>query len=138
MLFENSNNYFDYIDILNVTGNQNNIKSKFLRGNMFDNEYIPYKDYRIKEYHPNNEKDKKMFEIMMYSFALNDMAIYLDVNPSDMDIYKKYQEYANDLKNLESSFEKEYGPLTNCASNYPKYKWIESPWPWDKENVKYV
>ena len=105
----------------------------FIRGNMFDNLYDSYKNYNPSNLNPSNEKEAMLWSFLQYSFALNDLDLYLDVYPNDnkaMNLYKQYLDIYGDVKN---EYEKKYGPLT-CNSIYAignDWKWNNSPWPWE-------
>lgn len=145
MLFEN--NDYDF-DILSLSGfdfkNPNsynyqdndlklvNSKEGFARGNMFKNEFIPYKDYSYRELRPTCEREALLFKIMELDFAINDLNLYLDLHPEDLEIYKKYKKYTEECMILKDEYSKTYGPLMqeNVESN--SYEWLKNPWPWDK------
>ena len=104
----------------------------FNKGNMFENLYSKYKNhvYKLKV---NNKKDELLYNIQMYTFAMKDLNLYLDLNPDDREMLEEYQRYRKMKEELKSRYEKEYGPL--CASdvtNTMTWTWIKNPWPWDK------
>lgn len=142
MLFEN-NNYLDmFLGMPNMNNQINQSVSDdnvgFLRGNMFDNEYKPYKNYTYIKPKVKNAKEELMFKIMEYSFAINDYNLYLDVHPENMEILNKYKMCVEKLKAKEKEYEEKYGPLSIDYANYNSFKWIESPWPWEREDGSYV
>ena len=51
----------------------------------------------------------------MYTFALKDLILYLDVHPTDQNIIGEYQKIKNTLNDLKTKYENNYNPL--CASN---------------------
>ena len=107
--------------------------SGFVRGNMFDNLYDKYKNYKPCDINPSNEREALLEQWQQYNFALIDLGLYLDVYPNDtnaLNLYKKYLDISNKtLKKYESM----YGPLCTdseyAASN--KWNWDNSPWPWE-------
>ena len=65
----------------------------FLRGNMFQDEYEPYKNLTYFKLNPKDEKEKLLYQVMAYSFAINDLNLYLDLHPEEkqvLDLFKKY------------------------------------------------
>ena len=97
---------------------------------MFENLYSKYKNhvYKLKV---NNKKDELLYKIQMYTFAIKDFTLYLDVFPTDNNILGEYQKAKNKLNELKKEYENKYGPL--CASNVDsddKWTWINNPWPW--------
>lgn len=139
MLFENNNNYFDLMNVYPIINDKfSNETSGFYKGNMFDNEYVPYKNYKESKYIPKDNEEKLLLEIMELSFAINDYNLYLDLHENDREIFRKYQESKEKLESLTKKYENMYGPLQVDCGSYDTFKWLETPWPWDKENVKYV
>ena len=151
MLFENN----DYLDMLfNVSGmnsnndynyaynsqtqNNNGLSEGFLRGNMFDNEFEPYKNMTYIMPKAKTEKERDLFRIMESSFEIIDYTLYLDVHPEDMMILNKYNMETEKLKKLKKEYQEKYGPLGIDQGGYNSFEWINSPWPWDKEDGKYV
>jgi len=129
MYFNENNNYFDSM-IFTRDNTLFTLDEGFNKGNMFENIYSKYKNhvYKLKV---SNKKDELLYKIQMYTFALKDINLYLDVNPSDDSMIEKYNELNSKLKSLREDYSKEYGPL--CASeNDQGWEWISNPWPWDK------
>ena len=148
MLFDNNDMGMDYTflnlagltDDINVVNNMNNYdnnlnlyssKEGFLRGNMFKDEYKPYKNLTYINIRPNNDREAKMYTVMQYSFAINDLNLYLDTHPED-------KEALNILKNLIKEEEKakneyitKYGPLNVCDTSGNEFNWVDSPWSWE-------
>lgn len=139
MFFDN-NDYMDLNMLYNITGinNTEDFNEGFLKGNMFDNIYDPYKNMTYIKPKVNNKKDELLFKIMEYNFAIIDYSLYLDVNPDDEMILNKYKDASKMLEDLCNKYEQKYGPLEINNANYDKYEWINSPWPWDKEDSMYV
>ena len=127
MLFNDDNYYFENLNI-----NDNNLnKAKFLRGNMFDNEFIPFEGMGYVTPKTNSDKDKLLFDIMKSSFAINDYNLYLDLHPNDRDILYKYQNEVKKCKNLSDQYTRLYGPLTIKDIGYDTFKWSECSFPWE-------
>ena len=147
MLFENDNNYLSMLFNANNMDNYNktsgvpaveNDTEGFLRGNMFSNEYVPYKNMTYIKPKLKSERERDLFKVMEVAFAINDYNLYLDVHPENTSILNKYKACTEKFRRLTKEYEEKYGPLSIDASNYSTFKWIESPWPWDKEDGKYV
>ena len=112
-----------------------NSEKGFLRGNMFSDLYVPYKDMTYLPLIPSNEKEDLMYKIMEIDFAINDLNLYLDLNPEDNEIYEKFKIYVDKCMNLKDEYSKKYGPLTLDQVDSNNYKWEEEPWPWDGGNM---
>lgn len=78
-------------------------------------------------------KHKLLRAIQMYSFALDEIRIYLDTHPN----CKEGLEYFHKYKDMKEAAVKEYnrrfGPLTSEQVNSrEKWTWISDPWPWER------
>lgn len=112
----------------------------FLKGNMFVNEYRPYKNYKPGEITFKNEKDKCLVEIMELCFAIGDLNLYLDLHSDDKEMLDKFKSLVEKSVKKEMEYVEKYGPLELIDSdNANKFIWIDSPWPWEKmDGDKYV
>jgi len=120
IIFEDSNDLFSIEDGLNY-------------GNMFKNEYIGYKNYKVAKLVPTNNKGKLLLKIYQLDFALNDLSLYLDLHPDNRRIYELFREYSTKEKMLIQEYEEMYGPMELEDSNYDNYMWYMGAWPWTKE-----
>jgi len=80
-----------------------------------------------------NERREMLKQIKCYSFAVTDLALYLDTHPEDEKALCLHNKYSKELKELKDAYQKVYGPLTFY---YPcnKWRWLEEPWPWEGGN----
>ena len=145
MLFDNNdvNLDFTFLDLANLTNSQSmpkmdmntqNIlpaKEGFLRGNMFKNEYKPYKNLTYVDIRPQSDREAKLFNVMQFSFAINDLNLYLDLHPDDTRVVRLFEELVKEEKQAKKEYMEQYGPLTVTKVKGDKFDWIESPWPWD-------
>lgn len=108
-------------------------KTAFLRGNLFNNLYDPYKNYKYGMLNPSNKKEELLYNLLMHKFVLTELNLYLDTNPNNMKMINLYNQYLSEEKKLCEEYEKNYGPLTTdsrfAAEN--NWKWVKSPWPWE-------
>ena len=150
MLFDNNNVDLDFA-LLNLTSGNNlgksinmtnkmfdksnpNIlpaKEGFLRGNMFKNEYVPYKNLTYINIRPKSDREAKLFNVMQYSFAINDLNLYLDLHPDDKEVMDLFEQLVKEEKEAKKEYMESYGPLTVNKTKGDKFTWIDSPWPWD-------
>ena len=79
-------------------------------------------------------KQEKLYEIQKCNFAAYDLLLYLDTHPEDKKAFEMFRELVEKLKKMKYEYEKEHGPLEayNSAS-FCAFKWLDSPWPWEKE-----
>ncbi len=143
MLFDNvnwNNGTFFQIPGNNMLDNQTQVKETkfltpeegFLRGNLMKNEYDAYKNMTFFKLKPDSEKEKLLFKLMAYCFALNDLNLYLDLHPQDNEAFETFKKYAKEEMELEQIFTDTYGPVTITETQGNTFNWIENPWPWDK------
>ena len=106
-----------------------NYEDGFMYGNMFKNEYKPYKNYKVARLDSTTEKGSLLLKIYQYDFALNDLSLYLDLYPEDRNIYEMFKLYTEELREYVDEYERKYGPMELDNSNYNNYMWDEGPWP---------
>ena len=146
MLFENNDYDFDILSLagLNFNRPQNNYyeydntnplvdpQEGFQRGNMWRNEYVPYRGMTYEKLNHTIERESLLFKIMEMDFAVNDLNLYLDLHPEDNMIYEKFKAYTKECIRLKDEYARTYGPLTLEQTNKNSYEWMKNPWPWDK------
>jgi spore coat protein JB len=119
----------------NIVSNQQamDVTSGWIRGNLFPNLYIPYKNYKPVDLNPTTEKDAMLYQVMQYKFALIELDLYLDTHPNDTNAIGLYNQYLNIEKQLSNKYESMYGPLTLESNYLAKNNWVwkNSPWPWE-------
>lgn len=133
-------------DMMNMGMNTNNMnimgmnnanladpKEGFLRGNLFDNLYDPYKNYKYRDLRPSNKREELLFELMKYKFAMKELNLYLDTHPNDTKMISLYNKYLKEEKMVCDEYERNYGPLTldSMYLDDNLWKWNNSPWPWE-------
>ncbi len=79
----------------------------------------------------NRVRQEMMKQIKCLSFAVVDIAEYLDTHPNDRKAICLHKEYCNQLEEIKDKYQRIFGPLTIY---YPcnKWRWLESPWPWER------
>ena len=91
-----------------------------VRGNMFNELYQGYKNYRPRELTARNEKEKLMLDIIN---------LYLDLHPEDRDVINLRGRYLDMYKDSVNKYESKFGALT-LKSDMTK----KNPWNWDTNN----
>lgn len=107
----------------------------FNRGNMFNNEYIPYKHHYYKVV-VRGKREEVLLKIQELAFAVKDLNLYLDIYPDDIECLELFKKYASELKQLQTIYEKEFSPI--CAlqvTSNKEFTWVNNPWPWDKGGI---
>ena len=75
----------------------------------------------------NRVRSEMMKQIKCLSFAIVDIAEYLDTHPNDRKAICLHKEYCNQLEDIKDKYQRIFGPLTIY---YPcnKWRWLEEPW----------
>ena len=112
-------------------------KEGFLRGNMFKDEYKPYKNLTYLNLIPKNEKETLLLKVCEYDFAINDLGLYLDFYSEDNEAFSLFKIYKKEYEKAKLEYENKYGPLSLEDTADYVYNWVDNPWPWDKEGGTY-
>ena len=108
----------------------------YIKGNLYNNLYKQYKNYRPSKLAPNNEQAELLLNVNQLSFAAHEIRLYLDVYPNDtnmINLFNKYQQQANEAVKV---YEQKYGPiLQSSLSENNKFSWEAYAWPWEMEEM---
>ncbi len=142
MLFDNDLTFLSVINIDNEEEKKIKVKlyeptEGFIKGNMFENEYKPYKNYRPCMPKTTCEKTAKLYKIMELEFVINDLNLWLDIHPNDKKVFECLKIAIEKLCILENDYVKEYGPIKITDNIFDKNLWVKN-WPWEKEDSIYV
>ncbi len=141
MLFEN-NNFDDNFGLdlsffnLDLDSKKNpklyDVKEGFLKGNMFKNEFEPYKNYPVATIVPKNKKEELELKIYELDFAINDLNLYLDLHPEDMEMFNLFKKYIKDANRYKEEYLNEIGPICLTDVTSKTYDWPNT-WPWENK-----
>lgn len=97
-------------------------------GNSFENEYIPYKNYKPNLPQYKTLKDELLLKIMMYTHVGQDLKLMLDVFPKNIELQKKYREVTRSTNELVRQYEEKYGPLFagNSLNENGVFSWVNT------------
>ena len=139
------NNFMNLTDEMNMYNQKNNsynMKSEnslydpyngLIRGNLFKNLYVPYKEREPYDIKPMNEQARMLTDIDALGFAMVDLNLYLDINPNDGDALNLFNKYRKQKESKLNDYEAKYGPITlssESLNSFP-WSWDDMPWPWD-------
>ena len=106
----------------------------FIKGNLFNNLYQQYKNYRPTRLIPNNEQAELLLNVDQLSFAAHELNLYLDVYPDDTNMIGLLNRYQSMADEAIKRYESKYGPLSvNTPSNNSTFSWEAYSWPWEME-----
>ena len=99
-----------------------------VRGTLFPGLDLPF----LGMVNNSNLNTTPMTEMQALSFAIQELALYLDTHRDDTDaleLYRDYQKMYNKCKNMWSTSN---GPLNHhMESTAAAYQWLNDPWPWE-------
>ena len=71
-------------------------------------------------------------ELQVLSFAIQELALYLDTHPNDEEALELYRTYQKMYHKGEMEYTEMCGPLTHSMpTDAKKYTWLNDPWPWE-------
>ena len=129
--------FIDIESLLNIDAREEVLTPEegFIIANMFFNLYKPYKHYKPRRIRPKNEQEGLLLKIQELDFAVNDLSLYLDLNPKDERILSLYKKYLKELREANDLYCEKYGPLKIEDDYLEGYKWVKDPWPWEGKDV---
>ena len=101
------------------------------RGNLFPSLYDQYRDYKPYEIGVKTPREKSLLEIQKLDFAINDLNLYLDLNPFDKEAYSLFKKYVEECVRKKKEYSSIYGPLT-IDNITDEYEWASGIWPWEE------
>ena len=79
-----------------------------------------------------NQKEQMLRDIGIVSFALVDLALYLDTHPNDCKAMEYFNHYNRIYRQLVKEFSKNYYPLMlTGAESGKEWRWGAAPLPWE-------
>lgn len=138
--FDNNDILRDYFNLSNPEKVHNDVIAKpnegLILGNIFLDEYVPYKNYKPAVLKMNSEKERDLLKIRELSFFINDLNLKLDLDSNNKKLYDLFKMSNEKLKGLVKEYEAKYQVIELCDDLMGKYTWLKGPWPWEgDENV---
>lgn len=99
-----------------------------VRGTLFPGLDLPFKGMVNQHELPVTPKT----ELQALGFAVNELALYLDTHPEDMEALQLYREYQKMYAHGAAEYAKRCGPMTHTMPvDHETYTWMNDPWPWE-------
>ena len=99
-----------------------------VRGTLFPGLELPFMGMVNKNELPVTPKT----ELQALSFAIQELALYLDTHRDDREALELYQQYQQMQHNCMQKYAESRGPLNhNAPSAGDQYRWLDDPWPWE-------
>lgn len=70
-------------------------------------------------------------ELQTLSFALQELALYLDTHRGDREALMLFNTMQKLLAEGRKRYEEKCGPLTHMSPMVDEFSWIRDPWPWE-------
>lgn len=78
------------------------------------------------------EQNALLNEILLVSFTIRELVMFLDTHCDDCEALKVYRENCKKYDELVSKYTSLYGPITARDVNSKNYfDWVNNPWPWE-------
>jgi spore coat protein JB len=69
----------------------------------------------------------------MYSFAIDEIKLYLDTHPNCRNGLEYYHKYKKLYREAVDEYVRIYGPLTaDSVESKDCWTWVNEPWPWER------
>lgn len=102
-------------------------RTGLIRGTMYPGLDLPFKGIVNKKEKPITRKT----ELQVLSFAIQELALYLDTHRDDLEALELYRAYQNHLQKCREEFVKHCGPINHMSISDGPYRWLDDPWPWE-------
>ena len=103
-------------------------RKALIRGTLYPGLDLPFMgmvNQREKAQTPRNQ-------LQTLAFVLQELALYLDTHPEDMQALAQYREYQQRYDESLMEYSKDHGPMTHYTPvTAETYTWLKDPWPWD-------
>ena len=104
-----------------------------VRGTLFPGLDLPFMGMVNQKEKPDTPKT----ELQALSFAIQELALYLDTHPDDSEALELYREYQKKYHKGMMTYSENTQPLNHATPvDAPRYTWLDDPWPWDYDANK--
>ena len=121
---QNEDDSYERMETLKMFSIENSLKY----GNSFENEYVPFKNYVPSLPTFKTNKDELMLKIMMLTHVGQDLKLYLDVFPKNVELQRKFKEISMKTNELIRQYEEKFGPLFagNSLNENGIFSWVNT------------
>jgi spore coat protein JB len=70
-------------------------------------------------------------ELQALSFAIQELALYLDTHRDDREALELYRTYQTLYHQGMKEYSVQCGPLNHTVPAEGEYRWLDDPWPWE-------
>ena len=104
------------------------LRKALIRGTLFSGLDLPFMGMVNKAEKPVTP----LTELQSMSFALQELALYLDTHRNDKEALELYRAYQKIYHKLMMEYEENCGAMAHGMPSEGKgYAWLDDPWPWE-------
>ena len=79
-------------------------------------------------------RERALYDVQVHVFAAKELQLFLDTHAGNRSAFREYRREQQEARNATRQFEESFGPLTlDAAAGENAYRWVETPWPWERE-----
>lgn len=106
----------------------------YVQGNLFNNLYQGYKNYRPFPLQARNEQERMFLQYSELAFAAHELNLFLDNYPNNTKAIRLFNQYREASNQALNAYEEKYGPITITSNtlNQTPWTWATQNFPWDK------
>lgn len=106
----------------------------YIKGTIFRGLYRPYKNMAPMQPQFTNEKERMLFDVNKYSFAMIELGFYLDNFPNDREALRRFNEFRREYVKAKEAYENRFGALTIASNQLERepWNWVQTTAPWKR------
>lgn len=103
-------------------------RKAMVRGTLYPGLDLPF----MGTVNQNNLPVTPLSEVQVLAFAVQELALYLDTHPEDMEALELYRQYQQLYRKSAQEYAQNIRPLNHTApAQGDAYAWLDDPWPWE-------
>lgn len=102
-------------------------RKALVRGTLYQGLDLPFKGMVNR----NEKAITPLTELQTISFAIQELALYLDTHRDDKEALAIYRNFQMMYEKTKKCYEEKYGPLNHMSHMEGEYRWLDDPWPWE-------
>lgn len=121
---------FPYIAMQRQDAQRYENREALLQGTLFPGLDLPFRKELRSRFPKVNEA---LLDLMALDFAIDELGLYLTTHPDDRQALELYWSYIRLGREGRTKYEESNGPLLQTDITEGSFRWLNDPWPWDKE-----
>lgn len=121
---------FPYIAMQRQDAQRYENHEALLQGTLFPGLDLPFRKELRSRFPKVNEA---LLDLMALDFAIDELGLYLTTHPDDRQALELYWSYIRLGREGRTKYEESNGPLLQTDITEGSFRWLDDPWPWDKE-----